>query len=188
MAVAGYCLAVAHEFVQMCDIVIAADNARFGEPEIRHHSGPPVMITPYIVGLHRAKELLLMGEQVDMMFASLAAALPHIKSGRLRAIAVTAAEPLEVLPGVPTFAQAGFPQFDVRDWAGLVGPAALPPAVVERLNAEVGKALTEAGLEQTFSQMGVYLQTSTVAGFGELVKKEIPKWADVARRSNIKME
>jgi tripartite-type tricarboxylate transporter receptor subunit TctC len=130
----------------------------------------------------------LMGEQVDMMFASLAAALPHIKSGRLRAIAVTAAEPLEALPGVPTFAQAGFPQFDVRDWAGLVGPAALPPAVVERLNAEVGKALTEVGLEQRFSQMGVYLQTSTVAGFGELVKKEIPKWADVARRSNIKME
>jgi tripartite-type tricarboxylate transporter receptor subunit TctC len=130
----------------------------------------------------------LMGEQVDMMFASLAAALPHIKSGRLRAIAVTAAEPLEALPGVPTFAQAGFPQFDVRDWAGLVGPAALPPAVVERLNAEVGKALTEAGLEQRFAQMGVYLQTSTVAGLGELVKKEIPKWADVARRSNIKME
>jgi tripartite-type tricarboxylate transporter receptor subunit TctC len=130
----------------------------------------------------------LMGEQVDMMFASLAAALPHIKSGRLRAIAVTAAEPLEALPGVPTFAQAGFPQFDVRDWAGLVGPSALQPAVVERLNAEVGKALTEAGLEQKFSQMGVYLQTSTVAGFGELVKKEIPKWADVARRSNIKME
>ena len=64
-AVAVYCLAVAHEFVQMCDIVIAADNASFGEPEIRHHSGPPVMITPYIVGLHRAKELLLMGEQVD---------------------------------------------------------------------------------------------------------------------------
>lgn len=64
-AVAGYCLAVAHEFVQMCDIVVAADNARFGEPEIRHHSGPPIMITPYIIGLHRAKELLLMGDQVD---------------------------------------------------------------------------------------------------------------------------
>lgn len=65
VAVAGYCLAVAHEFVQMCDIIVAADNARFGEPEIRHHSGPPVMITPYIVGLHRAKELLLTGELVD---------------------------------------------------------------------------------------------------------------------------
>jgi enoyl-CoA hydratase/carnithine racemase len=63
-AVAGYCLAVAHEFVQMCDIVIAAENAVFGEPEIRHHSCPPILITPYIVGLHKAKELLLMGESI----------------------------------------------------------------------------------------------------------------------------
>lgn len=64
-SVAGYCLAVAHEFVQLCDLVIAADNAQFGEPEIRHHSGPPIMITPYIVGLHKAKELLLMGDTID---------------------------------------------------------------------------------------------------------------------------
>ena len=63
-AVAGHCLAVAHEFVQMCDIVVAADNAIFGEPEIRHHSGPPVLITPYIVGLHKAKELMLMGDSI----------------------------------------------------------------------------------------------------------------------------
>ncbi len=64
-SVAGYCLAVAHEFVQLCDLVIAADNAMFGEPEIRHHSGPPIMITPYIVGLHKAKELLLMGDTIN---------------------------------------------------------------------------------------------------------------------------
>ncbi len=63
-AVAGYCLAVAHEFVQMCDLVVAAENAVFGEPEIRHHSGPPVLITPYIVGLHKAKELMLMGDSI----------------------------------------------------------------------------------------------------------------------------
>lgn len=129
----------------------------------------------------------LIGEQSDMMFASVAAALPHIKSGRLRAIAVTATERLEVLPDTPTFAQAGFPQFDVRDWAGLVAPSVLPAPVVERLNAEIGKALTEPGLAQRFSQMGVYLQTSSASAFGELVRKEIPKWADVVRRANIKM-
>lgn len=64
-AVFGYCLAIAHELVQMCDVVIAADNAKFGEPEIRHHSCPPVLITPYIIGLHNAKELLLTGAQVS---------------------------------------------------------------------------------------------------------------------------
>jgi tripartite-type tricarboxylate transporter receptor subunit TctC len=130
----------------------------------------------------------LIGEQSDMMFASVAAALPHIKSGRLRAIAVTSSERLDALPDTPTFGQVGFTQFDVRDWAGLVGPSALPPAVVERLNAEVVKALSEPGLAQRFAQMGVYLQTSTASGFGDWVRKEIPKWATVVRSANLKME
>lgn len=129
----------------------------------------------------------LIGEQSDMMFASLAAALPHIRSGRLRPIAVTSAERLEALPDTPTFAQAGFPQFDVRDWAGLVGPSSLPAEVVERLNAEVVKTLAEPGLAQRFAQMGVYLQTSTSAAFGDWVRREIPKWGEVVRRSNIRM-
>ena len=130
----------------------------------------------------------LVGEQTDMMFASLAAALPHIRSGRLRALAVTANERLSVLPDTPTFAQAGFDQFDVRDWAGLVGPASLPASAVERLNAEVVKALAEPGVAARFAQMGVYVHSSSAAAFGEWVRKEIPKWGEVARRANIRME
>ena len=130
----------------------------------------------------------LVGEQTDMMFASLAAALPHIRSGRLRALAVTATERLSVLPDTPTFAQAGFDQFDVRDWAGLVGPASLPAAAVERLNAEVVKALAEPGVAARFAQMGVYVHSSSAAAFGEWVRQEIPKWGEVARRANIRME
>ena len=130
----------------------------------------------------------LIGEQSDMMFASLAAALPHIRSGRLRALAVTATERLSVLPDTPTFAQTGFGQFDVRDWAGLVGPASLPAAAVERLNAEVVKALAEPGVAARFAQMGVYLQSSSASAFGEWVRKEIPKWGEVVRRANIRME
>jgi enoyl-CoA hydratase len=64
-SIAGYCLAGAHELAQMCDIVVAAENAKFGEPEIRHHSGPPILITPWLVGIHKAKELLLTGDIVD---------------------------------------------------------------------------------------------------------------------------
>ena len=95
---------------------------------------------------------------------------------------------MPLIANVPTVAESGAPGFESGTWQGMLMPARTPAAVVERLNAEVGKALTEAGLEQKFSQMGVYLQTSTVAGFGELVKKEIPKWAQVVRRSNIQME
>lgn len=130
----------------------------------------------------------LIGEQSDMMFASLAAALPHIRSGRLRALAVTANERLQVLPDTPTFAQAGYDQFDVRDWAGLVGPASLPASAVERLNAEVVKALAEPGVAARFAQMGVYLHSSSAAAFGDWVRKEIPKWGEVVRRANIRME
>lgn len=130
----------------------------------------------------------LVGEQTDMMFASLAAALPHIRSGRLRALAVTANERLSVLPDTPTFAQAGFDQFDVRDWAGLVGPASLPASAVERLNAEVVKALAEPGVAARFAQMGVYVHSSSAAAFGEWVRQEIPKWGEVVRRANIRME
>ena len=130
----------------------------------------------------------LVGGQVDLMFASLASALPHIRSGRLRPLALTAAERLEVLPDVPTFAPAGFPQFDVRDWAGLVGPASLPPAAVDRINTELVKALAEPGIAQRFAQMGIYLHGSTPAAFAELVRREIPKWGEVVRNSNIRME
>jgi len=63
-AVRGWCLAIAHELVQMCDIVVAADDAKFGEPEIRHHSCPPVLVTPFVVGMHKAKELLLTGTTI----------------------------------------------------------------------------------------------------------------------------
>lgn len=130
----------------------------------------------------------LIGEQTDMMFASLASALPHIRSGRLRAMAVTANERLDVMPEVPTFAQAGLPNFDVRDWAGLVGPSSLPASAVERLNAEVAAALAEPGLAQRFAQMGVYLQSSSPAAFGDWVQKEIPKWGEVVRRAGIQLE
>lgn len=130
----------------------------------------------------------LIGDQSDLMFASLASALPHIRSGRLRAIAVTSSERLDALPDTPTFAQAGFPKFDVRDWAGLVAPASLPSGAVDRLNAEVAAALAEPGLAQRFSQMGIYLQTSSASAFKGWIQQEIPKWADVVRRSNIKME
>lgn len=130
----------------------------------------------------------LIGGQSDMMFASVAAAAPHIKSGRLRAIAVTSGERLEALPEVQTFAQAGFPKFEVRDWAGIVAPTSIPTDAVARLNAEVVKALSEPGLAQGFAQMGIYLHTGTPQDFGALVRSEIPKWSEVVRKSGIRIE
>lgn len=149
-------------------------------------SGTFILHVPYRGPVAALQDLV--GEQTDMMFASLASALPHIRSGRLRPIAVTSAQRLEVLPETPTFSQAGFAQFDVRDWAGLVGPSSLPAEAVERLNSEVVKALAEPEVVQRFAQMGVYLQSSSASALGQRIRQEIPKWGEVVKRSNIKME
>jgi tripartite-type tricarboxylate transporter receptor subunit TctC len=149
-------------------------------------SGTFILHVPYRGPVAALQDLV--GEQTDMMFASLAAALPHIRSGRLRPIAVTSTQRLEVLPETPTFHQAGFAQFDVRDWAGLVGPSSLPAAAIERLNAEVVKALAEPEPAQKFAQMGIYLQSSSASAFGQWISQEIPKWGEVVKRSNIKMD
>ncbi len=154
--------------------------------DFKQLSGTFILHVPYRGPVAALQDLV--GEQTDMMFASLASALPHIRSGRLRPIAVTSAQRLEVLPETPTFSQAGFAQFDVRDWAGLVGPSSLPAEAVERLNSEVVKALAEPEVVQRFAQMGVYLQSSSASAFGQWIRQEIPKWAEVVKRSNIKME
>lgn len=130
----------------------------------------------------------LVGGRSDMMFASVAAAFPHVQSGRLRALAVTAAQPLDVLPGVPTFAAAGLDRFDVRDWAGIVAPRSLPAEAVAPLNTAIVQALAEPGVPERFAGMGVYLHTGTPAAFGQLIGAELPKWGSVVRQAGIRIE
>jgi tripartite-type tricarboxylate transporter receptor subunit TctC len=149
-------------------------------------TGTFILHVPYRGPLAALQDLI--GGRSDMMFASVAAAVPHVKSGRLRAFAVTSAEPLAALPDVPTFAKAGYPKFDVRDWAGIVAPTSLPASAVVPLNAEIVKALGEPEVVERFAQMGTYLQTSTPQAFGALIRAEIPKWADVVKRSSIKLD
>lgn len=149
-------------------------------------TGTYILHVPYRGPLAALQDLI--GGQSEMMFASAAAAIPHVKSGRLRAIAVTSPERLDTLPDVPTFGQAGFGKFDVRDWAGLVAPTSIPKAVVERLNLEVVKALSGPEVAQRFAQMGIYLQTGTSQVFGALISSELPKWSSVVRESGIKIE
>jgi tripartite-type tricarboxylate transporter receptor subunit TctC len=130
----------------------------------------------------------LIGGQSDMMFASVAAAVPHVQSGRLQALAVTARQPLAALPGVPTFAEAGFTGFDVRDWAGIVAPRSLPAASVAPLNAAIVQALGEPGLAERFAQMGTYLHTGTPQAFEQLIRAELPKWGEVVRKAGIRVD
>lgn len=149
-------------------------------------TGTYILHVPYRGPVGALQDLI--GGQADMMFASVAAAVPHVQSGRLRALAVTAKQPLEALPGVPTFSALGYPNFDVRDWAGIVAPKSLPFSMVASLNAAIVQALAEPGIPERFAKMGTYLHTSTPQEFQQLVKSELPKWSAVVRRAGVRVD
>jgi len=126
--------------------------------------------------------------QTDILFSSTATALPHVKSGRLRAIAVTTAKRLPAEPEVPAVAESGVPGFDVALWHGLIGPKNLPRPVVERINGEVNKMLK---IKETAAQLetdGVAPAGGSDKQFRDQIAKEIALWKDVVAKTGVKVQ
>jgi len=128
------------------------------------------------------------GGQTDVFFSSTATAMPHVKSGKLRAIAVTTAKRIPALPDVPTVAESGVPGYDVVLWHGLIGPKGLPRPVVERISAEAAKALKLKDTADQLQNDGVAPAGGTPEQFGEQIKKEIGIWRKVATHAGVKAE
>ena len=128
------------------------------------------------------------GGQTDVFFSSTATAMPHVKSGKLRAIAVTTAKRIPALPDVPTVAESGVPGYDVVLWHGLIGPKGLPRPVVERISAEAAKALKLRDTADQLQNDGVAPAGGTPEQFGEQIKKEIGIWRKVATHAGVKAE
>ena len=126
--------------------------------------------------------------QVSCTFTGAPAVLPLVRSGRLRALAVSSSQRLSVAPEVPTVAESGYPGFEADQWYGLVAPAGTPPALVGRLNAEVNKALAMPDVAQQLAVEGAVAVPGTPAAFGDLIRREIPRWAAVVKVGNIKPE
>jgi tripartite-type tricarboxylate transporter receptor subunit TctC len=128
----------------------------------------------------------LLAGQVDCTFTGSPAVLPHIRSGRLRALAVSSPQRLAALPDVATVAESGIAGFEADQWYGLVAPAATPAAVVARLNAEVNKALALPDVAQQLATEGAQPMPGAPQVFGELIRREIPRWAEVVKAGNVK--
>ena len=124
--------------------------------------------------------------QVDCTFTGAPAVIPHVRSGRLRALAVSSPLRLPQLPDVPTVAESGLAGFEADQWYGLVAPAGTPAAVVARLNAEVNKALALPDVAQQLAVEGAVPAPTTPQAFGDLIRREIPRWAEVVRAGNVK--
>ena len=125
----------------------------------------------------------LLGGHVQLMFQTMPPVLPHAKSGRLRALGITAAERSPLLPGVPTIAEAGLPGYEVTQWWGLLGPAGLPAGIVSRLNTELNAILREAEVRERFAGEGADPLPNTPEWFASHMKSETAKWAKVVRAS-----
>jgi len=129
--------------------------------------------------------------QVDCTFTGAPAVIAHIKSGRLRALAVSSPQRLPALPEVPTVAESGVPGvagFEADQWYGLVAPTGTPPERVARLNAEVNKALALPEVLQQLAVEGAVPIAGTPKAFGDLIAREIPRWAEVVKAGNVKPE
>jgi len=126
--------------------------------------------------------------QTNIFFSSTANAMPHVKAGKLRAIAVTTAKRIPALPEVPTVAESGVPGYDVVLWHGLIGPKGLPRAVVDRINGEVTKSLKLKETAEQLQNDGVAPAGGTPEQFAAQIAKEIGIWRKVAADAGVKAE
>lgn len=130
----------------------------------------------------------LLGGQVTLMMDSLASALPQIKAGKLKAIAMTSAARVPQLPDVPTIAESGFAGFEGVGWGGLLMPLATPREIVEKVSADVRRILQDAAMQARIAERGAIADPRTSAEFAAFVKAEIIKWADIVKQARIQVE
>jgi tripartite-type tricarboxylate transporter receptor subunit TctC len=125
--------------------------------------------------------------QIQLSITDLAAALPHIKAGKLKAFAVTSPKRLNNLPEVPTLSESGLTGYDSTGWFGLVAPAGTPAAIVQKLHTEFTAALNDEAIKTQMRQNGMEPVATTMEGLDAYIKSETQKWAKVIRQANIKL-
>jgi tripartite-type tricarboxylate transporter receptor subunit TctC len=131
----------------------------------------------------------LLGGQMDLMFDNLPSSMPHIKAGKLKALAVTSAARSEALPEVPTIAEAGpVKGYEASSWFGLLAPAGTPADIVSRVQQETAKALANPAIKERLQSQGAIPSGNTPAEFARLIDSEIRKWAAVVKASGAKVD
>jgi tripartite-type tricarboxylate transporter receptor subunit TctC len=130
----------------------------------------------------------LLGGQVQLMFSDAPTALPHIKSGRVRALGVGSPKRSALVPDVPTIAESGVKGYDAYSWAGVFAPAGTPKEIVVKVNGDIVKALSDPGVKKRLLEAGAEAAPGTPEQFGAFLKGEIAKWGKVVKDANIKAD
>ena len=148
-------------------------------------SGAPFTHVPYKGNGQSISDT--MAGQTQMLLAAIAAVMPHVKSGRLRAIAATSAQRVPALAEVPTVIESGY-KFEVSNWHGLMGPKGLPPAIVDRLNSEINRIIKDPDFAQRIAADGLVPAGGPPERLLKLLNEEIANWAKVAERAGLKVQ
>jgi tripartite-type tricarboxylate transporter receptor subunit TctC len=149
-------------------------------------SGTFVTHIPYRGGGPAQQDL--MGGQVDMMFLSAVLAQPFVKAGKMRGLAQTGSQRVQAYADMPTVAESGYPGFDVSSWVGMLAPAGTPPAVVERLNAELRKIVRSPEFDAQLTAQGLRGIASSPAEFAATLKAEQAKWTRLVTERKLSLE
>jgi len=153
---------------------------------LENAAGIDLIHAPYKSGAAGATDL--MGGQVQMMFEQMYSAMPAIKGGRLRALAITSKTRSPLLPDLPTMAEQGFPAIEVLNWQGLIAPKGISPELVRTLNAALNKALQDPEVKDKILSQGNEMGGGTPEVFAALIKTEAPRWGKVVRDAKIEPE
>jgi tripartite-type tricarboxylate transporter receptor subunit TctC len=152
----------------------------------KHMTGTDIVHIPYKGGAPAIADLI--SGQVQLMFESTNSIAPHVRNGRVRALAVTGTKRSISLPEVPTLIEAGVPGYEVNVWSGVIAPAGLPRPILERLNKAINAAIVAPGTRERFAELGSEGGGGTPEQFAELIRRDSAKWAEVVRRSGAKID
>lgn len=161
-------------------------SAHLATELLRAQAGVDLTHVPYKGAGQVANDLL--GGQVDMYFDNLPASLPSIKAGKLRALAVASEKRSPSIPDVPTFAEAGVPNFIITPWFGLLAPAGTPEPVLQRLNVAFNEALKDPAVAKRMEELGVLTAADSRAALGEFIASESSKWQSIIEKRGIRVE
>jgi len=162
----------------------AGSQAHLAGELLALNSGVQLLHVPY-KGIGPALNDLL-GGQVTMMFAQMSSVLPHIKSGKLRALGVASLKRSLVMPETPTIAEQGLPRFEAVSWYALMVPAGTPRSVIDKLNAETGKLFATPALREKLAALGMDPATGRPGDLSAAIQADTQRWAEVIRQKNIK--
>ena len=141
---------------------------------------------PYKGGAQAIAETI--AGQSDVLFNGMLATYPHVKSGRLRILAVSSAKRMNAIPEVPTVAESGLPGFETGSWQGVLAPPATPREVVTRLNGEIIRIVSAPDMKEKLASQGAEVLTMTPEQFGTFIRNEKARWAKVVKDSGAKFE